>query len=446
MGLSPLDRFGTRQKRTLVETTADPYRQRSRPFGQDLVINDYLRPVEAVESASSYTDPNVFLGNAYTAGFGETGGYGGNKYTDMLNEMQNAYTQGGQQLGALGQAGGQAVEVGGAWAALDQHNAEINAAAARFGVPANLLKSMINRESSGNWDRGPTAVWLDDPDAPGGGFNILPFVGIKELTAKSWGLDWGALQGNKQAQIEGMARIVKGLADQYGGFDKAAYVYFGGEQALQPGGYRDVLGMDSNTYGQKAIDDWRMLDQKAGYTGGYGDGGIGTGIVQAAMQYVGVPYIWGSLPGADQDPWQTGWDCSAFVNWLDDKYGANEIPAGSHYQYQDSVDKGLLFMDLNQLRPGDLLFWDTGNTSGGGANLNRAGHVSMYIGNGQMIHAANPNAGTIISNLSDYQSMYPMLGARHMGWSAAGQATFMPQQQQFPSFTSLWQKYLRKAA
>jgi cell wall-associated NlpC family hydrolase len=362
----------------------------------------------------------------------------GNKYTQTNPALgfDNAFTGAGQAVaGYGGTQTGVGVSTTGIQA-LDQHNPEIAAAAQQFGVPANLLKAMINQESSGNWAR--------DNRIHTGFRNqrMLPFVGIFETTAQSWGLNFDAMVGNKQAQINGMAKILSGLAQQYGGYENAAKVYFGGPQALTKQGYRDELGMDSGTYGQKVITNWKQWDQMGGGTQSYGDGGTGTGIVQQAMQYVGVPYVWGSLPQVGDDPWKTGWDCSAFIDYLDNTFGNNELPAGSHYQYQDTVSKGLLIQDPNQLAAGDLVFFDTGNTAGGGANLNRAGHVGMYIGNGQFIQAANPSAGTIVSNLSDYIQTYGFLGGRKMGWSGGG----MYQQTNRPTFSNLIQQYLLKAA
>jgi hypothetical protein len=74
---------------------------------------------------------------------------------------------------------------------------------------------------------------------------------------------------------------------------------------------------------------------------------------------------------------------------------------------------------MSQLQPGDLVFFDTGNTAGGGAELNRAGHVAMYIGNGQIIHAANPSQGTIISNINDGYYNQRYIGSMHASYSRA---------------------------
>jgi cell wall-associated NlpC family hydrolase len=126
---------------------------------------------------------------------------------------------------------------------------------------------------------------------------------------------------------------------------------------------------------------------------------------------------------------------------MDQSYGNGQLPMGGHYQYQDAVDKGLLFTDLNQLQPGDLVFIDTGWMGGAGAELNRAGHVGIYIGNGQMIHAANPNVGTIVSPISGYGSI---LGARHMGWSQGGAGYASMSQQQPMTLSQRIQQFMQQ--
>lgn len=318
--------------------------------------------------------------------------------------------------GGFGGGFGGVSVAGGNWAALDAHNNEIANAAAKTGAPPNLLKAMINRESSGNWARdGNRPVYI--PGREGSG-QILPFVGIFELSAKSHGLDWNGMVNNKQAQIDGMATILTNLANQYGGYENAAKVYFGGEAALA-GGFTDEFGMDSGTYYGKAMNDWKYLDSLAGTSGQtWGDGAVGNDIVNISKQYLDVPYGWGSIPGKGDTP--TSWDCSGMTYWLDQNYGDGSLPMGSHYQYQYAQQKGKLFQDTSQLQAGDMVFFDTGLRGGAGANLNGASHVGMYIGNGQMIHAANEQVGTIVSDISDPYYANIFLGAMHMSFSGGG--------------------------
>jgi cell wall-associated NlpC family hydrolase len=137
-------------------------------------------------------------------------------------------------------------------------------------------------------------------------------------------------------------------------------------------------------------------------------------VIEVAKSYVGqIPYVWGSIPGKGQDP-SGGWDCSGMVYWLDQNYGTGQLPMGSHYQYQYAIDSGKLFTDMSELQPGDIVFLDTGWYGGAGGNLNPAGHVGIYAGNGQLIQATNESQGTVIKPLDAYGRI---LGAMHGAWT-----------------------------
>ena len=47
-------------------------------------------------------------------------------------------------------------------------------------------------------------------------------------------------------------------------------------------------------------------------------------------------------------------------------------------------------VDANTLQPGDLLFYTNGGST--------IGHVALYIGGGQIVHASTPSSGIIVSN------------------------------------------------
>ena len=86
--------------------------------------------------------------------------------------------------------------------------------------------------------------------------------------------------------------------------------------------------------------------------------------IDAALTYVGVPYVWG---GASR----SGVDCSGLVMLA---YAAAGIffPHYSGAMYSDTVR-----VPLWDLRPGDLLFWGWHGDQ----------HVAMYVGHGKMIEA-----------------------------------------------------------
>lgn len=310
--------------------------------------------------------------------------------------------------------GGNAAAVGGQWANFDTATDAINAAATKYGVPANLIKAMINNESSGDWERDgnrPTYIdaWQD---------TILPYVGIYSKTAQAWGYDFNQLVGNQGLQIDAMANGLKRLYDQSGSWDGAITTYFSGHAV--PNGWSDG-SMTDYEYLSKTKNNWNGLEQMSGSTRGATPPGMSSGgvspsqVVDVAVGYANqnLPYVLGSVPGKGVTP--TSWDCSGMTYWLDQNYGSGNLPMGSHEQYSWAQNNGL-FTDYSQLRPGDLIFFNTGASYRG----NAASHVVMYIGNGKVVHAANPQAGTIISDFASYQGMYPTMGAVHMPWSGGG--------------------------
>jgi peptidoglycan DL-endopeptidase CwlO len=104
--------------------------------------------------------------------------------------------------------------------------------------------------------------------------------------------------------------------------------------------------------------------------------------VNAAMSKRGSPYVWGAAG-------PNSFDCSGLVMWAWAQAGVG-LPhfTGS----QMSATKPIA---VSQLQPGDLVFvWGPGE--GGGP----PGHVGLYIGGGQMVHA--PHAGATVTVVSIY--------------------------------------------
>ena len=103
------------------------------------------------------------------------------------------------------------------------------------------------------------------------------------------------------------------------------------------------------------------------------------GVVGVAMQFLGVPYVWGgSSP--------RGFDCSGLVSYAFAQIGIS-VPHSSYEQYAMGIP-----VSMSQLQPGDLVFF-TG-----------ASHVGIYIGGGQFIHAPHTGDVVKISSLSGYYS------------------------------------------
>mgnify|MGYP000073565608 CR=1 FL=1 len=120
------------------------------------------------------------------------------------------------------------------------------------------------------------------------------------------------------------------------------------------------------------------------------DASKGAQVVAIAMQYLGVPYVWGSA-----DP-SVGFDCSGLTKYVFAKVGVS-LPhyAAAQYQLGTAVSK-------DQLQAGDLVFF------------RGLGHMGMYIGGGNFIHAPRTGDVVKISSLSESYYVANWVGARRV--------------------------------
>lgn len=122
---------------------------------------------------------------------------------------------------------------------------------------------------------------------------------------------------------------------------------------------------------------------------------IGTKVVEYARQYLGYKYVSGGTSPS------TGFDCSGFTQYVYKHFGIS-LNRSSLAQKSNGIE-----VKEDDLQPGDLvLFNNDANT--------RIGHVGIYIGDGDFIHASNPSDGVKITTLKTgyYQKRY--VGARRV--------------------------------
>ena len=110
---------------------------------------------------------------------------------------------------------------------------------------------------------------------------------------------------------------------------------------------------------------------------GVGVSDVRVDLVEYAKQFLGNPYVWGGTSLTN------GADCSGFVLSIYKKYGY-KLP-----HYSGSQANCGTKISFSEIQPGDLVFYN--NDQG------IIGHVAIYIGNNQVIHASSPESGIKIS-------------------------------------------------
>ncbi len=128
-------------------------------------------------------------------------------------------------------------------------------------------------------------------------------------------------------------------------------------------------------------------------------------LIDIAMKYRGIPYIYGA-----ESP--SAFDCSGFVRYVYREAFGLELPRSS----RDYPASGFP-VDWKKANIGDVFIYDT---VGG-----KPSHVSIFAGNGQVIHAVSsgPKTGVIITPVSDKYWSARLIAARsYLAAAPAGSA------------------------
>ena len=105
---------------------------------------------------------------------------------------------------------------------------------------------------------------------------------------------------------------------------------------------------------------------------------VGSDVAEFAVQFVGNPYVYGGTSLTN------GADCSGFVMSVYENFGVS-LPHSSSADRNVGVDVG----GLENAQPGDIVCY--------------SGHVGIYIGNNQIVHASTASTGIKISD-ADYRT------------------------------------------
>jgi hypothetical protein len=132
----------------------------------------------------------------------------------------------------------------------------------------------------------------------------------------------------------------------------------------------------------------------------------GENIVETALRFLGVPYMWGGTSIKEVDC--SGLTrCAFFMNGI-------LLPRNASQQARTGIEAS-----LDALEPGDLLFFGTQATDDKPARVN---HVGIYIGEGRFIHSSHYVRISSLDPASpDYYERKPLLARRIIGHQNDGQ-------------------------
>ena len=105
-------------------------------------------------------------------------------------------------------------------------------------------------------------------------------------------------------------------------------------------------------------------------------------LVLSAMNFLGVPYRRGGVSAED------GFDCSGFTRHVFEMSLGLVLPRRAEQQAREA---GLADVARDQLKPGDLVFFDTMRRS--------FSHVGIYMGDGKFIHSPRPGSEVRIEDM-----------------------------------------------
>ena len=144
--------------------------------------------------------------------------------------------------------------------------------------------------------------------------------------------------------------------------------------------YGNVIDTDNTVdYNSDASSSGSSSDSSSDSSLASSSSGSGSSVVSYATQFVGNPYVWGGTSLT------SGADCSGFVQSVYANFGVS-LPRTSYEQQNAGYE-----VSYADAQPGDLICY--------------GGHVAIYMGNGQIVHASNARDGIKVSDNAAYRTI-----------------------------------------
>ncbi len=121
--------------------------------------------------------------------------------------------------------------------------------------------------------------------------------------------------------------------------------------------------------------------------------GKGSTVVETAKKYIGYPYVYGASG-------PSSFDCSGFTSYVFKLHGVT-LSRTAKGQYKNGTA-----VSRSNLQPGDLIMF--------GPSASGINHVGIYIGGGQIVHAANKTRGVTIDTINSGYYNKNYVGARRV--------------------------------
>ena len=189
-------------------------------------------------------------------------------------------------------------------------------------------------------------------------------------------------EARRQAEAEAAAAAAAQEAEESGDSDSSEDAEYDEDGNVVSGSSDSSSDYEYDEYGN-VIDTENTVDydssDDSSSSSSSSSSGSGSSVVDYATQFVGNPYVWGGTSLT------SGADCSGFVQSVYANFGVS-LPRTSYEQQNAGYE-----VSYADAQPGDLICY--------------GGHVAIYMGNGQIVHASNSRDGIKISDNAAYRTI-----------------------------------------